>query len=255
MIETYYFIIWMHTGGLSASDYSNIVCNTADLLERFFGESVINFRTAWSKKEACPIKMSREFMLHEIEVARQKRKDSIPLRFGYFSSLDDDHSFGFQCSFDDLLDPYSLQIPDSIIIHFPIRCSKIFNDFDGFYQLFKAIVKETDPYYAFMPNHLNHRLSDVYWTTKPTFVHTFNYYANDTVRLIGKKKLLREPNIEKTDNGLFLKLLDEPLSIHDPGHLQIQEDVSKRLGLTGQETWFNRSFLGKYIKARKGCRI
>lgn len=229
MIETYSFVIWMHSGGVSASDFSRIICNTADLLEEFFGESVINYRTVWSKKAASPIKMSQDFMLHEIEVARQKRKDNIPLEFGYFSSLDDDHSLGFQCSFNDLFYPHTLL--NSIFVHFPTTCFQLRNDFDGVWHLFKAIVKETDPYYAFMPNMLDDRLSIVYWTAKPTYVHTFNFFANDTVELIGKKKLLYEPNIEKIEDGIFLKLLDEPLSITNPKHLQIQETVSKRLGL------------------------
>ena len=227
MVERYSFIIWMHSGELSALDYSNIICNISDLLNLFFGESVINFKAAYSKRTATPISMNRENMLQEMEAARRKRKDSVPLRFQYFSSLADDSSLGVQLSFDDL----HFTSENIIIIHFPIVCPQIGENYQGLWHLFQAIINEAHPYYAFMSNSLDHRLSTTYWTTKPTYVHTFNYYANDTIELIGKRRLLREGNIEKTENGIFLKLLDEPLSIHNPSHLQIQEEISKRLGL------------------------
>ena len=229
MVETYSFIFWAHSGGLSAADYSNIICHISDLLDQYFGKSIINYKTAYSKQAVKPIKMSHDFMLHEIETARQKRKNNIPLEFSYFSSFDDEWSFGVQLSFDDLL--FSSTMLNCFIIRFPIVCLQLKDDLDGLWQLFKAIVKEIKPFFAFMPNLLDERLSDVYWTTKPTYVHTFNYYANDTIELIGNRRLLRERNIEQTENGIFLKLLDEPLSIHNSSHLLIQEEVSKRLGL------------------------
>ena len=227
MVETYSFLFWSHDREVSDEYIAQTTCNIAELLKLYVGEPVINYETGYSKSSVRHIAISKDFMLQKL---RQMRKHSRTLNgfiFSFFSSLDDAKMIGIRFAFGD----FRGLMPNSVIVHFPPAFFTIQKDHSKTWRLFQELTYEIHPYYAVFANNQNKELSKKYWEQKPTLIHTYNFFDNDTIRLIGKKKLLMEPGLEATDSGAFLKLLPEHLRLENKEHLQKQKEVSQRLAL------------------------
>ena len=152
----------------------------------------------------------------------------IPYIFSFFSSLKEEESM--KISF--LLGGSGGDFKNNVIVYLS---QNIFEENDNFQKvcnLFKTIINISSPYYAFMANSLNDNLSTSYWKEKPTFVHTLNYFDEETAQKIGIEKLRKLQGAEEADGGWYLKLLDEPLDVDNPSHLEKQKQISEFLGLT-----------------------
>lgn len=227
MNDNYSFVFWINDGFVSCERAADLVCRVESVFEQHIGCPVLNFETALSKNKAHPITISREYMLQKLERMRKTRASSPWFTFGFFSSKDDSKSIGTRFSLGD----FNHLFPNTVTIHFPTEYTQNQSHFPALWSMFKELSSILTPYYAFMSNNINHELSEKFWNQKPAYIHTFNFFDHDTMKLIGEEKLLCEANIEVTANGILLKLLSEPLCVENPEHLRLQRETSARLGL------------------------
>ena len=190
------------------------------------------FNTASSKSKCKEIEVTPEYLLKEFN-KRWQRKDremGIGYTLKYFSPLDPDYKKNIGYSFS--LGGSSRWFPDSVVVSFPSEIISEKNNFEKICNIFKSFVSASKPYFSFLLNDKNGSGRGGYWKEKPTFVHTLNYFDEETAQKIGIEKLRKLQSAEEADGGWYIKLLDEPLDEDNPSHLEKQKQISDFLGLT-----------------------
>jgi hypothetical protein len=242
MYQSPKLILWKNAEPIAMTneEITDLLYKIFCLLKDYGEELNPKYETVWRKKDATPFIFSKTNLgaLIDKTIKEDKEKEEneeyekyfpdFGVRVGFFSSLNNKKASGIRCT----LGCYNPRFKNTIVIDLPSH------KFSGFYKrkeefvvLFKKLIKEFQPYFAFVCSNKNESLGEGYWKNKPTHVHWLNYYSNDTINIIGKKRFESLPDIERDENGCFLRLQEDPIDIENPDHLKLQEKVSKQLGL------------------------
>ncbi|MBQ6878451.1 MAG: hypothetical protein IJO22_08665 [Oscillospiraceae bacterium] len=190
------------------------------------------FEPAYSKSKCKEIEVTPEYFLKEFN-KRGNRKDremGISYTLKFFSPLDLDYKKSIVYLID--LGGSGGRVPDSVVVSFPSEIISEKNNFEKICNIFKSFVSASKPYFSFLLNDKNGSGRGGYWKEKPTFVHTLNYFDEETAQKIGIEKLRNLQSAEEADGGWYIKLLNEPLDEDNPSHLEKQKQISEFLGLT-----------------------
>ncbi|MBQ7875332.1 MAG: hypothetical protein IJ306_09310 [Oscillospiraceae bacterium] len=203
----------------------------SEIRDNLYDGNLPIFEPAYSKSKCKEIEVTPEYLLKEFN-KRENRKNhemNISYTLKFFSPLDDkkEKAIVYLIS----LGGSSRWVPDSVVVSFPSEIISEKNNFEKICNIFKSFVFASKPYFSFLLNDKNGSGKGGYWKEKPTFVHTLNYFDEETAQKIGIEKLRKLQSAEEADGGWYLKLLDEPLDEDNPLHLEKQKQISEFLGL------------------------
>ena len=227
MYQTYSLIFWMPARNLSGEEMKSIVRKTVSELDSFYDGNFTLYSRAYKKSACKKIENLDENISKELNKKRTvKDLDmGIGCSFGFFSSFNEDESLGLSFH----LGSRDSMFIDNIIIHLPLNTFPNPEIFNKICILFKNIISFAGPYYAFMENGLVERGPSGFWDDKPTIAHTLNYYNKEICNKIGVGKFKGLSGTENYCGGIFLKLLDEPMDINVPSHMDIKKSTEKQL--------------------------
>ena len=230
MVQTYSIILWRNPVGLPHEEAVSMTEKTFRCLEEYNPDPAPQYLTAWSKKNAKSFDRSRE-AIEELFRKEQKRANWPETNTGFtcsmFSSMDDSKALGAMFTWGTR---YSA-LTDCVILDFPIRFLEVYYKSSSFKKLFCDLVTYIQPHFAFVSNGLNNQISDHLWLGKPTCVHWMNYYSKELLSDVNIQKAQDYTEVQETENGTFVFLVDEPFDILRKDHLRKQRHVSRLMGL------------------------
>lgn len=231
-MSTFSIIFWIHPRNMTDSEIIVLIQKIiSEIRDNLYNGNLPVFEPAYSKSKCKEIEVTPEYFLKEFN-KRGNRKDremGISYTLKFFSPLDLDYEKAIVYNFS--LGGSSCRVPNSVVVSLPYEIISEKNNFEKIFNIFKSFVSASKPYFSFLLNNENGFGKGGYWKEKPTFVHTLNYFDEETAQKIGIEKLRKLQSAEEADGGWYLKLLDEPLDVDNPLHLETQKQISEFLGL------------------------
>lgn len=159
---------------------------------------------------------------------QDKKFPDLGSQLSFFTSLEQEKSLKIDFS----VGRSNARFKNAMTISFPVMCTSL--QIIKFIKLLQDLVDLYEAFYACITSNMNLKLYDDWFDNKsqiPKVVFWENYWGNEIVSKMELNEQMKKSvyNFEKVEGGCYIRLLDEPLDVSNPQHIEAQKKVNNLL--------------------------